>query len=170
MVTNDPDALLIMNESAFRLDLLKKRRDFKIGIEILWIQLKDVTEQLECFVQVLWLLNLPSFDLSEQADGLIAVFIPGTRQHGVEMRLCNLEVAHLKEHFRQAEERLVILRIVLQGLLVALKGLVVVVLSVFYLAKDEVEVGAQMLDFLPERWQITALWSSLVLDYLQTCL
>ena len=45
-----------------------------------------------------------------------------------------------------------ILRIVLQGLLVALKGLVVVVLSVFYLAKDEVEVGAQMLDLLSERW------------------
>ena len=142
MITDDPNSLLIMDQSAFRLDLLKKRRDLKVGIEVLWIQLKHVTEQFKCFVQVLWLLDLPSFNLSEQADGLIAVFVPGTRQHSVKMRLRNLEVAHLKEHFRQAEQRLVILRIVLQRLLVALEGLVVVVLCVLYFTKDEVKVGA----------------------------
>ena len=99
MVTNDPNSLLIMDQSAFRLNLLEKRRDLKVSIEVLRIQLEHVTEQLERFVQVLWLLDLPRFDLSEQAYGLVAVFISWTRQHGVQMRLCNLEVAHLKEHF-----------------------------------------------------------------------
>ena len=39
MVTNDPNSLLIMDQSAFGLDLLKEGGNLKVGIEVLRIQL-----------------------------------------------------------------------------------------------------------------------------------
>ena len=114
VVAHDGDALLVVNKGTFWLILLEKSRDFKIGVVIVRVELADLTEQLQSFLLVGRGPRLASFDLGQQANGLVAVLVAWTPNHSVEVSLSHLEVTHVEEHLREAEESRVIQLVVPQ--------------------------------------------------------
>ena len=80
------------------------------------------------------------------------------------MSLSLLEIAELKPDFSQAEECLIVPLIMTETLLISLEGLIIVLLDVLYLTKNEVEERAKLLYVLPESHQITPLGLVLVFE------
>lgn len=76
-------------------------------------------------------------------------------------------VSHLEVDLGEAEVSLVVFFVVAQSFLVLLQGLLVSLMHVFYLAKDEVELAPQDFDFLPESRQLCTLWLVLALQDLK---
>ena len=77
-------------------------------------------------------------------------------------------VSHLEVDLGEAEVSLVVFVVVAQTLFVLLQGLLVPLMHVLYLAKNEVELAPQDLDFLPESRQLSSLWLVLALQDLKT--
>ena len=88
--------------------MLEERRDFKIGVIVMRIELADLTEQLQSFLLVGGGARLACLDLCQQADSFIAVLETSARDHRVQVGLCSLEVAHVELDFGKAEECLII--------------------------------------------------------------
>jgi len=98
-----------------------------------------VSEKFECFSLVIGVSGLTSLDLSQQSDGFVTILVAIAGENSVQMCLCSLKVAHVEWHLGEAEECLIVARIVAKTFFILLESRVVVFLDVLNLAEDEME-------------------------------
>jgi hypothetical protein len=68
---NNLNALLVVIESCFGLNLLKNTSNFKVSVEVSWIEFNYALEEFVCFLLIAL---LTCFYLSLYADCFIAIF------------------------------------------------------------------------------------------------
>lgn len=77
IVAHNANALLVVDESAFWLNLLEQASNLKVGVIVLRVELANMPEQLQCLVLVLWGTRLTSLYLSQESYSFVTVFVPG---------------------------------------------------------------------------------------------
>lgn len=94
--SHNANSTLIVDEGPLGLCVLEELSNFKVGIVIQWIELKDVSEKFECFSLVIGVSGLTSLDLSQKSDGFVAILVAIAGKNSVQMCLCSLKVSHVE--------------------------------------------------------------------------